>query len=87
MDRTTILPFPLAAQDGLARERAEIDAAIAMVARGVATRVRLVGLADVDEVAAGGLARAQSAGVDFALDRGVGGPPAVIVGPRRQGAI
>ena len=65
MDATTILPFPLAAPDGLARERAEIDAAIAMVALGVATRVRLVGLADVDEIAAAGLARAQSAGVEI----------------------
>lgn len=47
----------------------EIDAAIELVRRGVATRVRLVGLPTFEELAALGLARAQAAGVAFQVQR------------------
>ena len=48
---------------------AEVDAAIAMVASGAATRVRLTGLRQPDDVAGAALARAQAAHVAFELDR------------------
>ena len=60
---------------------AEIDAAIAIVASGLASRVRLVSLGHADAVAATGLAHAQDASVDFRLDRN-GEATAVTVGPR-----
>jgi hypothetical protein len=48
---------------------AEVDAAIAMVSSGAATRVRLTGLRHPDAVAGAALARAQAAHVGFELDR------------------
>ena len=51
------------------RARAEIDAAIALVARGAARAVLVTGLAGLDTIAAEGLARAQAAGVGFTLSR------------------
>lgn len=47
----------------------EVDSAIAMVARGAAVRVRLVGLHAPEEIAPIALARAQAAGIQFGLDR------------------
>ena len=58
----------------------EVDTAIAMVARGAAVRVRLVGLHAPDEIAPTALARAQAAGVRFALDRR--GTTRLTLGPR-----
>ena len=81
MEPSPILPFPLASSDRHVRDLDEIDAAIAMVAGGVATRVRLVGLGDAAEAAAQGLARAQLAGVAFAIDRPADGQPAIMIGP------
>ena len=81
MEPSAILPFPLASAERLARDLDEIDAAIAMVVGGIATRVRLIGLAAAGEAAAQGLARAQSAGVAFTLDREADQRPAIIVGP------
>jgi hypothetical protein len=80
MDRPTLLPFPAVPSDPLERDLAEIDAAIGLVSRGLARRVRLVALARPDAVAATGLARAQAAGVGFTIDRGSSGI-AVTVGP------
>ncbi len=48
----------------------EVDAAIELVVRGLAVRVRLVGLNDPDAVAPIALARAQVAEVGFRLDHG-----------------
>jgi len=61
---------------------AEIDAAIAMVVNGHATRVRLTALPFVGRVAGIGAARAQAAGVMFHLE-GVdrSGVLTVTVGP------
>jgi hypothetical protein len=75
------IPFPNAPSDPLGHDLAEIDAAIAMVASGLASRVRLVSLGHADAVAATGLAHAQDASVDFRLDRN-GEATAVTVGPR-----
>jgi hypothetical protein len=75
------IPFPNAPSDPLGDDLAEIDAAIAMVASGLASRVRLVSLGDPDAIAATGLAHAQDASVDFRLDRN-GEATAVTVGPR-----
>ena len=49
----------------------EIEAAIELVRRGMARRVRLCGLTAGERAAGSGLARAQEAGVYFALERGV----------------
>jgi hypothetical protein len=82
MDSTTLLPFPNVSADPLERDLAEIDAAIGMVEQGVATRVRLVGLARPEAVAATGLARAQEASIEFHLDRSPEGVTAITLGPR-----
>ena len=81
MEQTTLLPFPNA-WPGPDADLAEIEAGVALVARGFATRVRLVGLADVDAVAAAGLALAQASSVAFALERSSSGAVAVTLGPR-----
>lgn len=81
MEPNTILPFPLASSERLERDLDEIDAAIAMVAIGIATRIRLIGLASAVEAAAPGLARAQLAGVAFSLDRPADHAPAIVIGP------
>ncbi|MGZ8513694.1 MAG: hypothetical protein ACXW4H_01410, partial [Candidatus Limnocylindrales bacterium] len=81
MEPSRILPFPLVPSERLERDLDEIDAAIAMIVGGVATRVRLVGLATAAEVAARGLSRAQAAGVAFCLDRPSDHSPAIIIGP------
>jgi hypothetical protein len=58
-----------------------VDAAIELVRRGAATRVRLVGLADADHLASVALARAQAAEVAFAVDHsGLG--LTLTIGPR-----
>jgi hypothetical protein len=82
MDPTTILPFPGAVHEPVDTDLAEIEAGVALVSMGLATRVRLVGLAHVDDVAAAGLALAQAAHVAFALERSTSGSAAVTLGPR-----
>lgn len=61
----------------------EIDVAIALVQRGQARRVRLIGLDGGERAAALGLARAQAAGVEFALERSEASRDAVslLIGP------
>jgi hypothetical protein len=64
-------------------EDADVSAAIELVASGHARRVVLIGLPDVDAVAGAALARAQAAGVAFALSRDPrSGTLAAVVGPR-----
>ena len=60
----------------------EVDAAIAMVARGFAVSIRLVNVPAVEEVAFDAAARAQAAGVRFTLDRDWTGAVTMLVGPR-----
>lgn len=64
--RLYVLP---SSEEALETDLREVDSAIAMVTRGAAVRVRLVGLHDPDEVAAIALARAQAAGISFGIDR------------------
>lgn len=82
MDPITFLPFPAASPEMIDSDLAEIKAGVALVAIGLATRVRLVGLAHVDAVAAAGLACAQASCVAFALERGPSGSVVVTLGPR-----
>jgi hypothetical protein len=81
MEPNPVLPFPLASTERLERDLDEIDAAIAMVVTGAATRIRLIGLTGAADAAAQGLARAQLAGVVFAIDRTADREPAIIIGP------
>jgi hypothetical protein len=82
MDPITLLPFPNASVDPIERDLAEIDAALGLVARGLATRVRLVGLMRPEAAAPAGLAHAQEAHVAFSLDRQTDGTVMLTVGPR-----
>jgi hypothetical protein len=80
MEAITFQPDTAALDGSVAHDLAEIDAAIALVARGTATRVCLVALHAPRTVAPIGLARAQAAGVDFSLDRAA---MALTLGPKR----
>jgi hypothetical protein len=82
MEPVTHLPTTPSSADPAARDLAEIDAAIGLVASGMATRIRLVGLARSNQVAAIGLARAQAAGLTFEVDRTPDGPTTLTIGPR-----
>ena len=82
MDPVTRLPITRAVPSPVERDVAEIDAAIELVRRGLATRIRLVGLMRPDGAAAVGLARAQAAGLLFAVDRGADGVASLTIGPR-----
>lgn len=66
---------------------AEIDIAIALVQRGQAHRVRLYGLIGAERAAGVGLAHAQEARVEFALERGSepGLPVSLVIGPTLDG--
>ncbi|TAK02394.1 MAG: hypothetical protein EPO36_02290 [Chloroflexota bacterium] len=70
----------------LAADRAldELLAAIELVARGVASRVHVTGLAGLDEIAAVALVRAQQAGVRFTLARDQPDTVTAVVGPREE---
>ncbi len=67
MDTAGLILLPRA-DDPLDIDLREIDVAIALVVRGAAVRIRLVGLNAPDAVASMALARAQHAGVDFHVD-------------------
>lgn len=74
-------------RDPLEIALSEIGIAISLVQRGQARRVRLVGLAAAEHAAGAGLARAQEAGVEFALERGTGPgrPVCLLIGPAIDG--
>lgn len=77
-------PFRRAsAVDPLEIALAEIDVAIALVTGGQARRVHLCGLSAVERAAGLGLARAQAAGVQFALERDAapGRAVSLVIGP------
>jgi hypothetical protein len=82
MDPSSLLPFQTQSDDPLERDLLEIDAAIGLVSKGQATRVRLVSLSRPEAASPTGLARAQAAGVRFSLDRGAAAIASVTVGPR-----
>jgi hypothetical protein len=81
MDPVQLHPLLRSSLEPLEHDLAEVDAAIELVRGGAAVRVRLVGLASVDRVAGAAAARAQVAGVEFAVDR-TGATPALTIGPR-----
>ena len=61
---------PVAPVDAtIERDLAEVDAAIALVDHGTASRVLLVGLSALDRIAAMAVARGQAAGVRVRLER------------------
>jgi hypothetical protein len=79
MDTAGLFLLPRA-EDPLDIDLREIDVAIALVARGAAVRVRLVGLNAPDAAASIALARAQQGGIAFRVDR-AGGATRLIFGP------
>jgi hypothetical protein len=68
--------------DAVERALTEVDAAIAMVALGIALSVRLCNLAGAEEAAFDAAARAQAAGITFSLLRDGSRSVTMIVGPR-----
>ena len=82
MDSPSLLPFPGASLDPIEHDLVEIDAAIDLVALGLATRIQLVGLIRPESVAPDALAHAQRRRVAFVLDRRGEAPYAVTIGPR-----
>ena len=84
MDQSTLVPFPGAVPRTDDATLAEIEAGVTLVALGLATRVRLVGMAHLDDIAATGLALAQASRVAFALDRSTSGTVTVTLGPRTR---
>jgi hypothetical protein len=83
MEPISFLPEPGAPTDSEEQDLAEIDAAIELIRRGLAARVRLVGLRAPETVAGAGLAHAQASQMLFSVDRGAGGAVALTLGPRR----
>ncbi len=73
--------------DAIERALAEVDAAIAMVALGVAVSVRLCNLAGAEDAAFDAAARAQAAGVAFSLQRDRPSSTTLIVGPRVEAEL
>ena len=69
MDTAAPLAFPRHADDLVATDLAEVDAAIELVRRRAARRVRLVALGAPDLTAPMALAHAQAAGIGFRLER------------------
>ena len=85
MEHVEPIPFPRAPEPSdqeLDSALAEVDAAIALVRGGAATRIRLIGFALADAIAGLAAAHAQLAGVRFQLETAeLAGAVAIIVGP------
>jgi len=85
VDYVDPIPFPRALEpsdEDIENALAEVDAAIALVRRGAAIRIRLIGFALAETIAGLAAAHAQLAGVGFQVDRPeVAGAMAMIVGP------
>lgn len=83
MDRLWSPVRAAAAADPLQIALSEIDVAIELVRRRQARRVRLVGLIAGEQAAGPGLARAQSVGVRFVLERDAAsnGAVSLLIGP------
>ena len=78
LQRPAIIPRPV---DALTADTAEVDAAIELVRRGAAVRVRLASLRDAKTVAEIAIVHAQRAGVAFSTQRD--GPSRTLTfGPR-----
>lgn len=81
MEPADLIVLPRHLTDPFELDLVQVDAAIELVRRGGANRVRLVGLAAAEELASTALARAQAAGVAFAVDRH-GSGLTLTIGPR-----
>lgn len=77
-----ILRFPTGRRAALEQDLAEVAAAVSLVARGVASEVRLINLRRPVAVAGEAAAQAGEAGVAFRLERSQG-RVRLILGPRR----
>jgi hypothetical protein len=75
------IPFPRSSEARLEADLVQVQAAIDLVAGGVATRVFLTGLVDPRAAAATGAALAQRSGVALGLDR-ENGQRTLRIGPR-----
>ncbi len=84
MDRTLSWLAGAHNPDATERTLAEIDAAIAMVALGVAVSVRLINLTMAEESAFDAAARAQASAVGFTLRREDQRSVTLIIGPRLE---
>jgi hypothetical protein len=82
MDHADLIVLPRQRTDPVELDLVQVDAAIEMVRRGAAARMRLAGLADAADLASTALARAQEAGVEFALHRD-GSSVTLTFGPKR----
>lgn len=69
MEPAGIIMLSRVRTDPFELQAADLDAAIELVRTGLANRVRLVGLSRADDLAGIGLARAQVADVDLAVER------------------
>ena len=87
MDRTVSWLAGADRGDALERALTEIDAAITMVAFGVARSVRLCSLAGAEEAAFDAAARAQLADVAFSLQRDGTRAVTMIIGPRLRDGL
>ena len=85
MDRTLSWLAGANSVDAVERALTEVDAAITMVAFGVARSVRLCNLPGAEEAAFDAAARAQAAAVAFSLQRDGPGSVTMIIGPRVVG--
>ena len=82
MDRTLSWLAGANSVDAVERALTEVDAAITMVAFGVARSVRLCNLPGAEEAGFDAAARAQAAAVAFSLQRDRPGSVTMIIGPR-----
>jgi antitoxin (DNA-binding transcriptional repressor) of toxin-antitoxin stability system len=75
-----------AALDPIELALVEVDAAITLVARGVAVTITVSGLPLAEDVAATAAARAQAEGLAFHVRRGARQSVTLVVGPRLAAA-
>ena len=82
MDPSRLVRLPVRSVTREQQDLAEIEGAISLVLRREARRVTLTALPTALVIAADALARAQNAGVDFALERDrLSGSVTIVVGP------
>ncbi|HET7169162.1 MAG TPA: hypothetical protein VFI69_08150 [Candidatus Limnocylindrales bacterium] len=83
MDPADIIMLPRPRTAPFDRGLLDIDAAIELVVRGAAVRVRLTGMPEAGDLASIGLARAQAVDLGFSAERDAGGLT-LTIGPRNE---
>jgi hypothetical protein len=81
VDLAKVIVLPRPRTETIERDLGHVTAAIELVRRGDAARVRITGLPDAADIASLALARAQAAGVGFAAERDAFGLT-LTIGPR-----